>query len=117
MEAEGNATRDRGQGELGHAPAQAHRNGPVLRRLAMDSLDPRRVLQRGYAIIRGPDDVPITRAEGLVPGMAFQVEFAGRELRDAVAVEALDLGTAPAKAPKLKRAKAKSGAESQGTLF
>ena len=82
------------------------------------SLDPRRVLQRGYAIIRGPDDMPITRAENLVPGMAFQVEFTGRERRDAVAVEPLGLGKAPARAPKAKRTKPmKDGPEMQGTLF
>ncbi|MFD2236804.1 exodeoxyribonuclease VII large subunit [Aureimonas populi] len=49
------------------------------------SLDPRRVLERGYAIIRGEDDRPVTNPDELQPGMAFEVEFAGRRRRSAIA--------------------------------
>ncbi|GGD06365.1 exodeoxyribonuclease VII large subunit [Aureimonas glaciei] len=80
------------------------------------SLDPRKILQRGYAIIRGADDVPITRAEGLLPGMAFAVEFAGNERRDAVAVEGAPGEFKTSLRPK-RAARAKIVVEGQGKLF
>ncbi|MEN3794630.1 exodeoxyribonuclease VII large subunit [Fulvimarina sp. MAC3] len=40
-------------------------------------LGPKRVLERGYAIIRGEDDAPITDPSLLPPGTVFSVEFAG----------------------------------------
>ncbi len=51
------------------------------------SLDPRQVLERGYAIVRGADNTPITRAEDLKPGTAFEVEFAHGHRRAAIATE------------------------------
>ena len=103
---------------------QAFKKGQDARRQALtaatrmaSSLDPRRVLQRGYAIIRGADDVPITRAEGLLPGMTFAVEFTGRQRRSALA---LDAAVGECKTPpKPRRAIVREGplTERQGKLF
>ncbi|WP_206453231.1 exodeoxyribonuclease VII large subunit [Aurantimonas marina] len=92
-----------------------------------DSLNPLRVLERGYAIIRGEADEPIVRADGLTPGMAFTVQFAGNERRPAVATgdggsdadpTAAKSGvTAPAKPSPRRRAAAKKPVEGQGSLF
>jgi len=99
-----------------------------------DSLNPLRVLERGYTIIRGPDGDPIVRASGLTPGMAFKVQFAHGERRGAVAtgeaIEDAEPGeeqTVPAAAgtvasepsrPRPKRRPASRPAEEdQGTLF
>ncbi|UIJ71303.1 exodeoxyribonuclease VII large subunit [Aurantimonas sp. HBX-1] len=83
------------------------------------SLDPRRVLERGYAIIRGPGDVPIVRADSLAPGMHFEVEFAGRERRSAVATgegEAIPATPAPQR-PKPRAPRRSPDAGGQGDLF
>ncbi|MCW4113567.1 exodeoxyribonuclease VII large subunit [Aurantimonas sp. MSK8Z-1] len=81
------------------------------------SLDPRQVLQRGYAIIRGPEDQPITRADDLTEGMAFEVEFANDQRRSAVATDA---GTPLAAVRPLRRRTPKprpAEPVDQGTLF
>ncbi|WP_280137367.1 exodeoxyribonuclease VII large subunit, partial [Aureimonas sp. AU4] len=52
-----------------------------------DSLNPRNVLERGYAIVRGEGDMPITRPEDLAPGTRFELEFARGRRRAAVAVD------------------------------
>lgn len=92
-----------------------------------DSLNPLRVLERGYAIIRGDDDQPIIRAAGLTPGMAFTVQFAGNERRSAVATGDGDWGARPAAATSSamlqdkpsprRRPAAKKPTEGQGSLF
>lgn len=40
------------------------------------SVSYRSVLQRGYALVRGPDDAPVGRAAALVAGDAVSIEFA-----------------------------------------
>ncbi|WP_427025668.1 exodeoxyribonuclease VII large subunit [Aureimonas ureilytica] len=82
------------------------------------SLDPRQVLERGYAIVRGENDVPITRAEDLVPGSHFQIEFARGHRRAAVA-GALDADVQPTARPAkgAKRARREQIEEVQGDLF
>ncbi len=97
-----------------------------------DSLNPMRVLERGYTIVRGPDGEPIVRASGLKPGMAFEVQFAHDQRRGAVATGEPVAGVTPAAAgdaaaepaetePPKPRAKrrpvAKAAEEDQGTLF
>lgn len=92
-----------------------------------DSLNPLRVLERGYAIIRGEADEPIVRADGLTPGMAFTVQFAENERRSAVATGDSDWAAGPTAAKSgamipdkpgpRRRAAAKKPAEGQGTLF
>ena len=90
------------------------------------SLDPRQVLQRGYAIVRDMENTPIVRASGLEPGMAFQVEFAGREVRQAIATGADGetpaqgvpaAAAAAAPRPKRRTSRKVSTEEDQGTLF
>ncbi len=49
------------------------------------SFDPKNVLERGYAIVRDTDGLPIPRAEGLQPGQPFEIEFAGDQRRAAIA--------------------------------
>jgi exodeoxyribonuclease VII large subunit len=49
----------------------------------LETLSYKSILGRGYAVVRGPDGHPVTRAEAVAPGLAASVEFAdGR--RDAV---------------------------------
>lgn len=68
------------------------------------SFDPKTVLERGYAIVRDGDGTPITRAEGLVPGRAFEIEFAGGQKRPAIAGRG-SLASAPGR-PKAGRTEA-----------
>ncbi|WP_306836567.1 exodeoxyribonuclease VII large subunit [Neorhizobium huautlense] len=42
----------------------------------LQSLSYKNVLKRGYAVIRGEDDQPLTRAAGITSGQAISVEFA-----------------------------------------
>ncbi|WP_182086688.1 exodeoxyribonuclease VII large subunit [Aureimonas sp. ME7] len=81
-----------------------------------ESLDPRQVLERGYAIVRGPGNVPITRAEDLPPGTAFELEFAQGHRRSALATSGE--GALASRAPKpARRSKSSSDEVSQGDLF
>ncbi|GGD97399.1 exodeoxyribonuclease 7 large subunit [Aureimonas endophytica] len=94
----------------GHA-RRADRLSAIARVAA--SLDWRQVLQRGYAIVRDPQakDAPITSAEALSPGMAFDLEFAdGR--RSALTTAAPRPSVA--KSPRGKRGAVKVD---QGSLF
>lgn len=76
------------------------------------SLDPRRVLERGYAIIRDEDGHTVTRAAGLKAARPFSVEFAGGETRQAVA---LDGAAAEPRRP--RRTTSASADTPQGDLF
>lgn len=97
--------------------AQETRRNALLAATRMAaSLDPLQVLQRGYAIIRDGAGQPITRAAGLAPGAAFEVEFAGRERRAAVALGPPPAGTEAAP-QNPKPARVRRVAEGQGTLF
>ncbi|MEF2553627.1 exodeoxyribonuclease VII large subunit [Aurantimonas sp. A2-1-M11] len=99
-----------------------------------DSLNPLRVLERGYTIVRRPDGEPIVRAAGLTPGMNFELQFAHGERRQAIATRDgdsdaatghFDVQEAPINAveadasrPRPKRRPAAKPAETdQGTLF
>ncbi|KQT69765.1 MULTISPECIES: exodeoxyribonuclease VII large subunit [unclassified Aureimonas] len=83
------------------------------------SLDPRQVLKRGYAIIRDADNRPITRAEDLVPGLEFEVEFSADQRRSAIATGAIspDATAATAAKPRPAKRAAKAVLGGQGTLF
>ena len=78
----------------------------------LDSVSYRSVLERGFAVVRGPDGV-ITGAQGVTAGLALEIEFAdGR----AAAVGA----GPPTKAPKRRAAKSTaggSGDDPQGSLL
>ncbi|WP_279480794.1 exodeoxyribonuclease VII large subunit [Aureimonas sp. SK2] len=79
------------------------------------SLDPRQVLERGYAIVRDADNRPITRAEDLAPGTPFELEFARGHRRAAVAVAS---DAEPARpVPKPARRKPAVATDAQGDLF
>jgi exodeoxyribonuclease VII large subunit len=84
------------------------------------SLDPRQVLERGYAIVRGAGDVPITRAEDLVPGSRFEIEFAHGRKRPALALDpAGELPETPEARPArpARRARRAHTETVQGDLF
>ena len=53
-----------------------------------DSLNPLRVLERGYAIVKDTDGMPIVTAGALTPGKRFDVMFKGKETRRAVVEDA-----------------------------
>ena len=71
----------------------------------LDSYSYEHVLKRGFALVRGEDDEPLTSAASLSPGMAVSLQF-----HDARARALIDGGSA---APKRKAAKP----EKQGTLL
>jgi len=66
------------------------------------------VLARGYAVVRGPDDWPVTSAAAALPGMGVALEFA-----DGRAAAHID-GEAPAKHSGKPH---KGGGGDQGSLF
>ncbi|PZO77566.1 MAG: exodeoxyribonuclease VII large subunit [Mesorhizobium amorphae] len=75
----------------------------------LSSLSYRSVLGRGFAVVRGEGDHPVTQAGGLAAGQHFTVEFADGRV-SAVA------GTDAAATPR-KRASGKRAAKDQGSLF
>ncbi len=82
------------------------------------SLDPRQVLERGYAIVRGAGDIPITRAEDLVPGSSFEIEFAHGHRRAAVAApQETDAVPTARPAKGAKRVRRELAERVQGDLF
>ncbi len=74
----------------------------------LGSLSYQSVLTRGYAVVRGPDDRPITSASAALPGLPVSLEFA--DGRASARIE----GDAPAK----RTARPRSGdGGGQGSLF
>ena len=71
--------------ESGIASARRQRLASAWR--MADSLNPERVLERGYAIIKDTDGTPIVIAEALTPGKRFEVMFKGKETRRAVVAD------------------------------
>jgi exodeoxyribonuclease VII large subunit len=93
-------------GELGRRAAGARRSALTVRERALAThaqhhleratlrvgsheavvraLDPRRVLERGYSITRGPDGRVLRRAGGVVPGELVDTELAGGRLTSRV---------------------------------
>lgn len=81
----------------------------------LQSLSYRNVLKRGYAVIRGEDDQPLTRAASVASGSALSIEFSdGRVL--ATAGEGQEPPATPA-APKKKAARPEKKPGEQGSLF
>jgi exodeoxyribonuclease VII large subunit len=62
----------------------------------LESVSPKRVLERGYAMVRDASGAPVTAAAGIAPGAALQVEFAD----DTVGVNVTGGPVKPAKAAK-----------------
>ena len=52
-----------------------------------DSLNPLRVLERGYTIVKDTDGTPIVTADALTPGKRFDVMFRGKATRRAVVAD------------------------------
>ncbi|RWX76716.1 exodeoxyribonuclease VII large subunit [Neorhizobium lilium] len=86
----------------------------------LQSLSYKNVLKRGFAVVRGEDDHPLTRAAGIREGLAISVEFADGRIA-AVTGEGGDLVDAPTVIPQAKKRLAKpepaSETPKQGTLF
>ncbi len=72
----------------------------------------RSVLQRGYALVHGPDGVPVLSAAAATPGLSVEVEF--HDGRTAARFEGA--GAAPRSPAKKKPVKDKNG-PGQGDLF
>ncbi len=73
----------------------------------LESVSPKRVLERGYALVRDAGGVPITAAAGAVAGSALRIEFADGEVAAHV----------DGAAPKPARPAPKKDGGSQGTLL
>jgi exodeoxyribonuclease VII large subunit len=86
----------------------------------LQSLSYKNVLKRGFAVVRGEDDRPLTRAAGIGEGQAISVEFADGRIT-AVTGEGGDPAVSSAVPPQPKKRPSKSepggNAPKQGTLF
>jgi exodeoxyribonuclease VII large subunit len=75
-------------------------------RARLESVSPKRVLERGYALVREAGGVPITLAAGATPGALWQVEFSDGTVGVTVGADAPDRlapkasGSGPSKKPK-----------------
>lgn len=104
-----------------HALAR-HRATLVAQDRVLQSLSYKNVLKRGFAVIRGEDDTPLTRAAAVASGQTLSIEFADGRVAatsgDGIEPPASPGPTAPPtprkRAP--KPAAAEKGPE-QGTLF
>ncbi len=81
----------------------------------LQSLSYRNVLKRGYAVIRGEDDQPLTRAASVASGSALSIEFSDGRV-SATAGEGQEPPATPA-APKKKAARPEKKPGEQGSLF
>jgi exodeoxyribonuclease VII large subunit len=86
----------------------------------LQSLSYKNVLKRGYAVIRGEDDRPLTRAAGVGAGLGISVEFSDGRIA-AVTGEPAEFADKPAASPSQKKRPAKpeptGEAPKQGSLF
>jgi exodeoxyribonuclease VII large subunit len=87
----------------------------------LQSLSYKNVLQRGFAVVRGEDDLPLTRASGVGAGRAVSMEFADGRIAAVTGgsdhvPEAAPSVIAPAKKKSLKP-EAAVGPSPQGSLF
>ena len=87
----------------------------------LQSLSYKNVLNRGYAVVRGEDDKPLTRAAGIGEGLAVAIEFADGRIA-AITSEPGAAGEKPLPSPQPKKRTSKSesagdDAPKQGSLF
>jgi exodeoxyribonuclease VII large subunit len=104
-----------------HAMARRH-SAIAAQDRVLQSLSYKNVLKRGYAVIRGEDDAPLTRAAGISAGRAISVEFADGRIAAVTGEDgpAADAMASPKKrvAPKPAAPDEKSpAAPKQGSLF
>ncbi|WP_295814562.1 exodeoxyribonuclease VII large subunit, partial [uncultured Nitratireductor sp.] len=90
---------------------QGHASADQAMRLAK-SLSHEGVLERGFALVRGPDDLPLKRAADVQPGLELQIQFADGVAR-AVAASDGRKATAGSRKPKPSA----DGPKGQGSLF
>ncbi len=98
----------RGHGEAGRRVEDARQRWTRLADL-LESVSFRRVLERGYAVVRDGKAAAITAAASAEPGAAVSIEFADGKV-DAV------LGTTPSTKPRASRRRKKSDTR-QGNLL
>jgi exodeoxyribonuclease VII large subunit len=79
----------------------------------LESMSYKKVLQRGYAVVRGPEGA-ITRPEGVTPGLALELEFASGR---AAATGGAGPPVATPEKPKPAAPRKKSGSDDQGSLL
>ena len=100
--------RHAGRSERGIARLLAERgNRLAATAKLLRSLSYQSVLARGYAVVRGPDDAPLTSLAAALPGLAVALEFA--DGRTGAHID----GEAPVK----RSGKPREGGGGQGTLF
>lgn len=103
---------------LTNAMARRH-SALVAQNRVLQSLSYKNVLKRGYAVIRGQDDQPLTRAGDVSFGQRLSIEFADGRIA-ATAGEGSEPPSSPAAPVQPKRKTAKQVAEKgpdQGSLF
>ena len=90
---------------------QGHASADQAMRLAR-SLSHEGVLERGFALVRGPDDLPLKRATDIQPGLELQIQFADGVARAVAASDGRKAvpGTKKSKPPN-------DGPKGQGSLF
>ncbi|NKB45251.1 MAG: exodeoxyribonuclease VII large subunit [Alphaproteobacteria bacterium] len=79
----------------------------------LESVSPKRVLERGYALVKGADGTPVTVAAGSSVGAAWQVEFSDGAVDVTVGGE-VPLSTIKKSPQSASKPKAKSGDKSDG---
>jgi exodeoxyribonuclease VII large subunit len=80
--------------------------------LRLENLDYRRVLERGYALVRDSAGEAVTLAAATAPGMGVQIEF-----RDGTVAAVIGEGGAPEPEARPKRARGSKKEGGQGTLL
>ncbi|WP_137134854.1 exodeoxyribonuclease VII large subunit [Rhizobium sp. FKY42] len=89
----------------------------------LQSLSYKNVLKRGYAVIRGEDDRPLTRAANIAAGQMLSIEFADGHVQatagdtDAPPPAPSGVVLGPASAPRKKPTKQATEKPEQGSLF
>jgi exodeoxyribonuclease VII large subunit len=78
----------------------------------LESVSPKRVLERGYAIVWDANGAPVTQAQDVSAGDALKVEFAGERKVDVTVT-----GAGSAAPPKPRASKRAKPAPEQGTLL
>ncbi len=110
----------RAESAVTHAMARRH-SAIAAQDRVLQSLSYKNVLKRGYAVIRGEDDQPLTRAAGISSGQAISVEFADGRISAVTGEDGPEnIAPAPKKRTALKPASADEKpkeAPKQGSLF
>ncbi len=97
------------------------RSAIVAQDRVLQSLSYKNVLKRGFAVVRGEDDKPLTRAAGIGEGLALSLEFADGRIAAITGEEGEATGPHPGSPPQPKKRSAKAeptgDVPKQGSLF